>query len=124
MQEETSLKNKQTYWIKVFKTNFEKKEIPNEVVLKTDFNYKNLDLVVSSYLSWEHNMLKRIKDEPKMKLLMDWKLIYSIYKEVESLKNKNHKSFNVEEVSVQKVDYELTLGPPVPTTSMHNHSLK
>ena len=41
MQEETSLKNKQTYWIKVFKTNFEKKEIPNEVVLKTDFNYQD-----------------------------------------------------------------------------------
>ena len=92
--------------------------------MKTDFNYQNLDLVVSSYLAWEHNMLKRIKNEPKMKLLMDWKLIYSIYKEVESLKNKNHKSFNVEEVSVQKVDYELTLGPPVPTKSMHNHSLK
>ena len=124
MQKEISLKNKQVYWIKVFKTNFEKKEIPSEVVLKTDFNYQNLDLVVSSYLAWEHNKLKRSKDEPRIKLLADWKLLYSIYKEVDSLKNKNHKSFDVEDVSVQKVDYELTLGPPIPTRSIHNHSLK
>ena len=122
MEEETNLKNKQEHWIKVVKTIFEKKEIPNEIALKTNFNYQNLDLVASSYIAWEHDLLKWNKKEPQIKLLADWKLVYSIYKEVTSLKKKKPELFAVEEISVQQVDYELILGPPIPTNSIHNHS--
>ena len=43
---EKSLKVKEEYWIKIFKSIFEKKKIPGAVAFKTSFNYQNLDLVV------------------------------------------------------------------------------
>ena len=100
---ERSLKNKESHWMKVFKSIFEKKEIPGPVDLRTSFNYQNLDLVVASYISWEHNKLKLVKNEPKIKLLADWKQIYSIYKEVVSLKDKSSELFEEEVISVTEL---------------------
>ena len=101
---ETNLQKKEIYWIKVIKSVFDKKEIPGAVVLKTSFNYQNLNLVVASYIAWEHNNLKPSKDEPKMKLLADWKQIYSTYKEVVFLKNKSPELFKEDMISVTKAD--------------------
>ena len=101
---EKDLKKKEIHWIKVFKTIFEKKEIPDAVTLKTSFNYQNLDLVVASYIAWEHNRLKPSKNEPKIKLLADWKQIYSIYKEILFLKEKSPELFDAVTMSVTRAD--------------------
>lgn len=97
---EKSLKNKEVHWTKVFRSIFEKKQVPGQVDLKTSFNYQNLDLVVASYIAWEHNKLKPSKNEPKVKLLADWKQVYSIYKEVLFLKEKSPELFEEDMVSV------------------------
>tara|TARA_B100001123_G_C15339588_1_gene1034252 strand:+ start:3344 stop:4417 length:1074 start_codon:yes stop_codon:yes gene_type:complete len=115
IEEEKILKNKEKYWIKIFKTIFEKTEIPNQVTLKTNFNYQNLDLVVSSYIAWSHNKLKPNKKEPQIQIFATWKSIYSIFKELEVLKESSSDLFDVEEIAVEKVDYESTLGAPVYT---------
>ena len=101
---ETNLLKKESYWIKVIKSVFEKKEIPGAVVLKTSFNYQNLNLVVASYIAWEHNNYKLNKNEPKFKLLADWKQIYTIYKEVLFLKEKKPELFESEEMVVTKMN--------------------
>ena len=44
-----------------------------------------------------------------------WKSIYSIYKEIEVLKSKSPELFQIEEIAVEKVDYESTLGAPIYT---------
>ena len=99
-----SLKLKEKHWIKVFKSIFEKKKIPGAVAFKTSFNFQNLDLVVASYIAWEHNKLKPSKSEPKIKLLADWKQIYSIYKEVCFVKNKDPELFQNDILSVTRSD--------------------
>jgi len=101
---EKSLKVKEEYWIKIFKSIFEKKKIPGAVAFKTSFNYQNLDLVVASYIAWEHNKFRPSKNEPKIKLLADWKQIYSIYKEVCFLRDKNPGSFQQDILSVTRSD--------------------
>ena len=101
---EKSLKRKETHWIKVFKSILEKKYIPGAVAFKTSFNYQNLDLVVASYIAWEHNKLKPSRNEPKIKLLADWKQIYSTYKEVLFLKDKSPELFEQDIISVTKAD--------------------
>ena len=101
---EKSLKKKETHWIKVFKSILEKKYIPGAVAFKTSFNYQNLDLVVASYIAWEHNKLKPSRNEPKIKLLADWKQIYSTYKEVLFLKDKSPELFEQDIISVTKAD--------------------
>jgi len=101
---EKSLKLKEKHWIKVFKSIFEKKKIPGAVAFKTSFNFQNLDLVVASYIAWEHNKLKPSKSEPKIKLLADWKQIYSIYKEVCFVKNKDPELFQNDILSVTRSD--------------------
>ena len=100
---EKNLKKKEDHWTKVFKSIFEKKEIPGAVALKTSFNYQNLDLVVASYIAWEHNKLKPSKNEPKIKLLADWKQVYSIYKEVLFLKEKSPELFEADTVLVTEL---------------------
>tara|TARA_Y100001970_G_scaffold288056_1_gene414252 strand:+ start:246 stop:1319 length:1074 start_codon:yes stop_codon:yes gene_type:complete len=115
IEEEKVLKNKEKYWTKIFKTIFEKSQIPNQTALRTNFNYQNLDLVVSSYIAWAHNRLKPDKKEPKIKIIATWKSIYSIYKEIEVLKSKSPELFQIEEIAVEKVDYESTLGAPIYT---------
>ncbi len=115
IEEEKVLKNKEKYWTKIFKTIFEKSQIPNQTALRTNFNYQNLDLVVSSYIAWAHNRLKPNKKEPKIKIVATWKSIYSIYKEIEVLKSKSPELFQIEEIAVEKVDYESTLGAPIYT---------
>ncbi|MEC9382137.1 MAG: hypothetical protein VX984_03565 [Thermodesulfobacteriota bacterium] len=115
IEEEKVLKNKEKYWTKIFKTIFEKSQIPNQTALRTNFNYQNLDLVVSSYIAWAHNRLKPDKKEPKIKIVATWKSIYSIYKEIEVLKSKSPELFQIEEIAVEKVDYESTLGAPIYT---------
>ena len=97
---EKSLKKKETHWIKVFKSILEKKYIPGAVAFKTSFNYQNLDLVVASYIAWEHNKLKPSRNEPKIKLLADWKQIYSIYEEVLALKDKRPERFSKDMISI------------------------
>ena len=101
---EKSLKVKEEYWIKIFKSIFEKKKIPGAVAFKTSFNYQNLDLVVASYIAWEHNKFRPSKNEPKIKLLADWKQIYSIYKEVCFVRDKNPGSFQQDILSVTRSD--------------------
>ena len=101
---EKSLKRKETHWIKVFKSIYKKKEIPSSIIFKNSFNYQNLDLVVASYIAWEHNKLKPSRNEPKIKLLADWKQIYSTYKEVLFLKNKSPELFEQDIISVTKAD--------------------
>ena len=101
---EKSLKKKEAHWIKVFKSILEKKYIPGAVAFKTSFNYQNLDLVVASYIAWEHNKLKPSRNEPKIKLLADWKQIYSTYKEVLFLKDKSPEVFEQDIISVTKAD--------------------
>ena len=101
---EKSLKKKETHWIKVFKSIYKKKEIPSSIILKNSFNYQNLDLVVASYIAWEHNKLKPSRNEPKIKLLADWKQIYSTYKEVLFLKDKRPELFEQDIISVTKAD--------------------
>mgnify|MGYP001246173755 CR=1 FL=1 len=115
IEEEKVLKNKEKYWTKIFKTIFEKSQIPNQTALRTNFNYQNLDLVVSSYIAWAHNRLKPDKKEPKIKIVATWKSIYSIYKEIEVLKSNSPELFQIEEIAVEKVDYESTLGAPIYT---------
>jgi len=115
IEDEKVLKNKEKYWTKIFKTIFEKSQIPNQTALRTNFNYQNLDLVVSSYIAWAHNRLKPNKKEPKIKIVATWKSIYSIYKEIEVLKSKSPELFQIEEIAVEKVDYESTLGAPIYT---------
>jgi hypothetical protein len=44
-----------------------------------------------------------VKNEPKIKLLADWKQIYSIYKEVVSLKDKSSELFEEEVISVTEL---------------------
>jgi len=100
---EKNLKIKEDHWTKVFKSIFEKKEIPGAVALKTSFNYQNLDLVVASYIAWEHNKLRPSKNEPKIKLLADWKQVYSIYKEVLFLKEKSPELFEADTVLVTEL---------------------
>ena len=100
---EKSLKLKEKHWIKVFKSIFEKKKIPGAVAFKTSFNFQNLDLVVASYIAWEHNKLKPSKSEPKIKLLADWKQIYSIYKEVCFVKNKDPELFQQDKISITEL---------------------
>ena len=100
---EKSLKVKEEYWIKIFKSIFEKKKIPGAVALKTSFNYQNLDLVVASYIAWEHNKFRPSKNEPKIKLLADWKQIYSIYKEVCFLRDKNPDLFYKDKISITEL---------------------
>ena len=101
---EKSLKKKETHWIKVFKSIYKKKEIPSSIIFKNSFNYQNLDLVVASYIAWEHNKLKPSRNEPKIKLLADWKQIYSTYKEVLFLKDKSPEFFEQDIISVTKAD--------------------
>jgi len=101
---EKSLKKKEAHWIKVFKSILEKKYIPGAVAFKTSFNYQNLDLVVASYIAWEHNKLKPSRNEPKIKLLADWKQIYSTYKEALFLKDKSPELFEQDIISVTKAD--------------------
>ena len=101
---EKSLKKKETHWIKVFKSIYRKKEIPSSIIFKNSFNYQNLDLVVASYIAWEHNKLKPSRNEPKIKLLADWKQIYSTYKEVLFLKDKSPEVFEQDIISVTKAD--------------------
>ena len=81
----------------------EKKYIPGAVAFKTSFNYQNLDLVVASYIAWEHNKLKPSRNEPKIKLLADWKQIYSIYKEVFALKDKRPERFSKDMISITEL---------------------
>lgn len=100
---EKSLKVKEEYWIKIFKSIFEKKKIPGAVAFKTSFNYQNLDLVVASYIAWEHNKFRPSKNEPKIKLLADWKQIYSIYKEVCFLRDKNPDLFYKDKISITEL---------------------
>ena len=100
---EKSLKVKEEYWIKIFKSIFEKKKIPGAVAFKTSFNYQNLDLVVASYIAWEHNKFRPSKNEPKIKLLADWKQIYSIYKEVCFVKDKNPDLFYKDKISITEL---------------------
>ena len=100
---EKSLKVKEEYWIKIFKSIFEKKKIPGAVAFKTSFNYQNLDLVVASYIAWEHNKFRPSKNEPKIKLLADWKQIYSIYKEVCFVRDKNPDLFYKDKISITEL---------------------
>ena len=100
---EKSLKVKEEYWIKIFKSIFEKKKIPGAVAFKTSFNYQNLDLVVASYIAWEHNKFRPSKNEPKIKLLADWKQIYSIYKEVCFVRDKNPGLFYKDKISITEL---------------------
>ena len=74
-----------------------------------------MDLVVSSYIAWSHNKLKPNKKEPQIQIFATWKSIYSIFKELEVLKESSSDLFDVEEIAVEKVDYESTLGAPVYT---------
>ena len=100
---ENNLKKKETYWIRTLKSIFTKKDLPDMVQLKSTFNYQNLDLIVSSYISWKHNIIKPHKKEPSKGLITDWKLIYSIYKELELLKNKNPEKFKTNDVMVMSI---------------------
>ena len=100
---EKSLKKKEAHWIKVFKSILEKKYIPGAVAFKTSFNYQNLDLVVASYIAWEHNKLKPSRNEPKIKLLADWKQIYSIYEDVFALKDKRPERFSKDMISITEL---------------------
>ena len=100
---EKSLKKKEAHWIKVFKTMYKKKAIPPSSIFKERFNYQNLNLVVASYIAWEHNKLKPSKNEPKMELLADWKQIYSNYKEVFVLRNKSPELFSKDVISITRL---------------------
>ena len=100
---EKSLKKKEAHWIKVFKTMYKKKAIPPSSIFKERFNYQNLNLVVASYIAWEHNKLKPSKNEPKMELLADWKQIYSNYKEVLVLRNKSPELFSKDVISITRL---------------------
>ena len=100
---EKSLKKKEAHWIKVFKSIYKKKEIPSSIIFKNSFNYQNLDLVVASYIAWEHNKLKPSRNEPKIKLLADWKQIYSIYEDVFALKDKRPERFSKDMISITEL---------------------
>ena len=100
---EKNLKMKENHWTKVFKSIFEKKEIPESQILKTNFNYENLDVVVSSYIAWNHNKLRQYKNEPKIKFSTNWKEVYSIYQEAILLKKQNPELFESDTVLVTEL---------------------
>jgi len=103
ISQETNLSLKEKYWTKIFKSIFDKDNIPSDLFIKTGFNFQNLDLIVSSYLAWNHNKLKKHKKEPKINLIADWKLIYSIYKELKFNSEKDPNFFDSKEIVVTSI---------------------
>ena len=103
ISKETNLSLKEKYWTKIFKSIFDKDNIPSDIFIKTGFNFQNLDLIVSSYLAWNHNKLKKHKKEPKINLIADWKLIYSIYKELKFNSEKDPNFFDSKEIVVTSI---------------------
>lgn len=100
---ESSLIKKEEFWTRTFQVIFDKKDLPDKVHFKTAFNYQNTDLVAASYLSWLHNNMSPHKKEPKKGLVSDWKLIYSIFKEIKALKDKSPNLFDKQEIVVTSI---------------------
>jgi hypothetical protein len=103
ISKETNLSVKEKYWTKIFRSIFDKNDIPSDIFIKTGFNFQNLDLIVSSYLAWSHNKLKKHKREPQINLIADWKLIYSIYKELKFNSEKDPNFFESKEIVVTSI---------------------
>ena len=100
---ETSLNKKEAYWTKTFQVIYKKSDLPDKIFFKTRFNYQNIDLVTASYLSWKHNNIVPHKKEPKKGLVSDWKLIYSLYKELDALHKKSPSLFLDNEIMVTTI---------------------
>ena len=100
---ESNLKKKEAYWTRTFQIIFEKSDLPDKIFFKTRFNFQNIDLVTASYLSWKHNSIISHKKEPKRGLVSDWKLIYSLYKELDALRIKSPGLFLDDSIMVTSI---------------------